>query len=148
MFRIFVSNRSSLELGLLLTRLGIGALFATFGFMKLIGGPQKWFWLGSQMANVGITFLPTAWGFLAANAEFIGGLCLIFGFSTRLATIFMSIVMVVALIYHLKNGDEFSIYAQALAFLIVLVSIFLSGPGHYSFDEYLYNKEHKEEKTV
>jgi uncharacterized membrane protein YphA (DoxX/SURF4 family) len=56
MFRLFVSNRSSLELGLLITRLGVGAIFTLYGFMKLMGGPQKWFWLGSQLANVGITF--------------------------------------------------------------------------------------------
>lgn len=148
MFRLFVSNRSSLELGLLITRLGVGAIFTLYGFMKLMGGPQKWFWLGSQLANVGITFLPTVWGFVAANAEFLGGLCLIFGFSTRLATLFMSAVMVIALMYHVKNGDAFGVYAQPLGFLIIFISIFISGPGHYSFDEYLYNKKHKEVASV
>lgn len=144
MLRLFVSNRSSLELGLLLTRIGMGIIFMIYGFLKLIAGPQKWFWLGSQLSYVGITFLPTAWGFIAANAEFFGGICLIFGFTTRLATIFMSCVMVVALMYHFKNGDEFGVYAQPLGFLIVLISIFVSGPGNYSFDEYLYNKTHKD----
>lgn len=148
MFRLFVSNRSSLELGLLITRLGIGTIFTIYGFMKLVSGPQKWFWLGSQLSNVGITFLPTVWGFVAANIEFLGGLCLIFGFSTRLMTICMSMVMVVALMYHFKHGDEFSVYAQPLGFLIVFLSICVSGPGHYSFDEYLYNKKHKDITSV
>lgn len=143
MFRLFVSNRSSLELGLLITRLGVGAIFAIYGWMKLMGGPQTWLWLGSQLSHFGITFFPMVWGFIAANVEFIGGLCLFFGFSTRLATILMSIVMVVALAYHFDHGDKFDIYAQALIFLIIFVSICISGPGYYSFDEYLYNKKHK-----
>lgn len=141
MWGLLLSNKSSLELGLLFIRMGIGLVFTIHGFMKLMGGPAKWLWLGSQLAHLGITFLPTMWGFIAANAEFIGGLCLIFGFLTRVAALFIIGVMVVALIYHMKNGDEWTVYSYALSMLIVMIGLLLSGPSKYSLDEHIYNKK-------
>ena len=139
MFKGFISNQHSLELGLLVIRVGIGATFAVHGFMKLTAGTEKWFWLGSQLSHVGITFLPTMWGFIAANAEFIGGLCLIFGFATRFAAGLIGVVMAIALLYHYKNNDAWGTYSYALSLLIIMFGILLGGPGSYAFDAYFYH---------
>lgn len=144
MWFILLSSKSSLELGLLFIRMGIGLIFVVHGFLKLTGGPEKWIWLGQQLAPFGITFLPVVWGFIAANTEFLGGLCLIFGLATRLATLFIACVMIVALVYHLKNGDSWTVYSYALAMLIVMIGLLLSGPSRYSLDEYIYNKKRSE----
>lgn len=144
MWFILLSSKSSIELGLLFIRMGIGLIFVIHGFMKLAGGPQKWIWLGSQLVPFGIAFLPVIWGFIAANAEFIGGLCLIFGLGTRIATLFIACTMIVALMYHLNNGDSWTIYSYALSMLVVMIGLFLSGPSKYSLDEYIYNKKRSE----
>lgn len=85
MFNFLLSNVQSMELGLLCLRVGIGLVFVMHGWGKIID-VQQWHWLGSQMSHVGITFLPALWGFLAAAAEFVGGLCLVFGFATRIVS--------------------------------------------------------------
>lgn len=140
MWLLCVSNRSTLELGLLLIRMSTGFVFTVYGVMKLLGGPAKWIWLGSQLAPFGITFLPSMWGFIAANAEFFGGLCLIFGFATRPATFLLVCLLTVALTYHLRNGDAWDVYAHALSLMFVIIGLLVSGPGKYSLDRYLYDK--------
>ncbi len=141
MFKGFISNQHSLELGLLVIRVGIGAIFTVHGLTKLMRGTEEWLWLGSQLSHVGITFLPTMWGFIATNAEFIGGLCLIFGFATRFAAGLISIVMAVALVYHYKKGDTWGNYSYALSLLIIMLGILLAGPGSYALDAYFYHKK-------
>ena len=91
------------------------------------------------MKNFGITFWPIAWGLAASYAEFFGGICLIFGLGTRIAALLISCVMIVALTYHLKNGDSVSVYEYPLFLLIVAVSIIISGGGNYSLDYYFKN---------
>ena len=48
------------DLGLLLLRIGIGAMFVAHGFPKLIGGPAKWTALGTATSHLGIDFAPLA----------------------------------------------------------------------------------------
>lgn len=140
MWRLCMSNRSTLELGLLLIRMGTGFVFMVYGVMKLLAGPAKWVWLGSQLAAFGITFLPSVWGFIAANVELLGGVCLIFGFATRPAALFLVCLLIVALTYHFGHGDAWDVYAHALSLMIVIIGILVSGPGKYSLDAYLYDK--------
>ncbi len=140
MWRLCMSNRSTLELGLLLIRMGIGFVFMVYGALKLLSGPAKWIWLGQQLAPFGITFLPAVWGFIAANVEFFGGLCLIFGFATRPVALLLVCLLTVALTYHVRNGDGFEVYAQALLCMVIAIAFLISGPGKYALDTYLCDK--------
>ena len=67
-------NKYSTDYGLLIIRAGMGILFLIFGWPKIIGGTEMWNGIGGSMANVGIHFAPTFWGFMAAFAEFAGGI--------------------------------------------------------------------------
>ena|SRR3990167_5034708 len=125
------------DLGLLVLRVGIGLIFIMHGYPKLMGGQEKWLWLGNQMVYLGITFAPTVWGFLAAAAECIGGGMLVLGLGTRLAAFLMACVMIVAIVMHITIGDLFTVYSHPLAILIVFVSLFISGAGAYSVDNVL-----------
>ena len=148
MMKWLLSNHATLNLGLLFIRVGIGLVFVLHGFGKITGGTESWVWLGSQMSHLGITFLPAFWGFLAASAELIGGLCLVFGFATRIVSTALAFVMSVALLYHLDKGDAFGTYAHPLSLLIVFIGMVLAGPGSYSFDHWLYERKNEPDGSL
>ncbi|MGQ4809837.1 hypothetical protein NKDENANG_03273 [Candidatus Entotheonellaceae bacterium PAL068K] len=80
-------------LALLVARLGVGWIFTPGGWDKLHGiqGLAEWF------GTLGIPF-PDVSAWMTALFEFIGGLCVIFGFGTRFFAVALSIIMAVALI--------------------------------------------------
>lgn len=125
-----------LNSGILLLRVGIGAIFIIHGLQHIMGGSTTWSSLGSQMGLFGIHFAPLFWGLLAAATEFAGGTLLILGLFTRVAALFLTFVMVVALTMHVHNGDSFLIYSHALSMLVVFISIGVAGGGKYSLDGY------------
>lgn len=71
---------------------------------------------------------------LAAFAEGICALFIIFGFLTRFSALVLTINMTVAVLFvHLFN-DPFGGMELALLYLVVFFAIFLLGPGKYSID--------------
>lgn len=123
------------EEGLLILRVGIGLMFMfAHGMGKLFGGPEQWERVGEAAQYVGLDFLPIFWGFLAAVAEFVGGLLLALGALFRLALVFLISVMIVATTMHLTTGMG-SPY-QAIEMGIVFFSLLFTGPGKYSLDAY------------
>ncbi|WP_035560420.1 DoxX family protein [Hymenobacter sp. IS2118] len=126
------------DLGLLLLRVGLGVMFMVHGFPKLAGGPEAWASLGGVMGSVGLGFAPTFWGFLAALAEFGGGLLLAVGLWFRLACFGLLVTMIMATVMHLSKGDGFGGYAHALESAFVFLGLLLAGPGRYSLDERLF----------
>lgn len=123
------------DIGLLLLRLGIGLSFVMHGSGKMFGGPELWGQVGASMTNFGITQYHGVWGFLAAFAEFGGGIMLILGFLTRPAAIMMFLTMVVATVMHVKKGDGFNVYSHALEMGVVFLSLIFVGPGRFSIDK-------------
>ncbi len=132
---LFSNKKKYMDIGLLVMRVGIGVIFIKFGWEKINAGSQKWLWLGSQMAHLGITFAPVFWGFKAACLEFFGGLSLVSGFFTRLGALGIAGVMFVAIIMHLKMGDSFQTIAFPLSLLCVMVGLVFAGGGSYSLDD-------------
>ncbi len=130
---MFINNSSKYQsLGLLLIRLGIGFSFVYFhGWEKISGGVDKWEMLGNQMQYAGIHFLPVFWGFMAALAEFGGGILITIGLFTRPAAFFMAFTMLVAnLMHYHKAGLE----AHPFEMLFIFIALFLMGAGKYSLD--------------
>ncbi len=125
------------DAGLLVLRIGLGAMFLFHGGPKIFGGPEKWGKLGTTMENLGIHFLPVFWGFMASVAEFFGGICIITGLFFRPACILLVITMMVAALRHLSRGDGLSGASHAIENGIVFLSLILIGPGKYSLDEFL-----------
>jgi len=129
------------NIGLLLMRIGIGICFMIHGYPKLTGGPAKWEWLGANMSNLGITFAPKFWGFMAASAEFFGGMFLVLGLAFPLVCILLLFTMFVAMAFHLASEDDFMKYSHALESGIVFLSLAVAGPGVYSLDYMLFNNK-------
>lgn len=122
------------NLGLLILRVGLG-LFVAFmhGWDKITGGPGMWTELGGTMDQVfGIGFLPTFWGFMAAVAEFVGGLLVVLGLLFRPALILLILNMATAATMHITTGQGSP--ELALVYGIAWLALFFTGPGRYSLD--------------
>ena len=125
------------DVGLLVLRLGLGAMFIFHGAPKMFGGVETWGKLGMAMGTFGINFLPAFWGFLSAVAEFLGGILIILGLFFRPACMLLTINMIVATSMHLNRGDGLGGASHAIEDGIVFLSLILIGPGKYSLDEKL-----------
>lgn len=131
----------SKNLGLSVMRVGIGLIFLKFGTEKLLAGPSKWHELGTATKYLGITFLPTVWGLLAACAEFFGGMALVIGLATRLAAFLIACVMFVAVTMHYSINDSWTHISFPLAIFFVMAGLIIAGGGSYSVDKYLHRKQ-------
>jgi len=123
------------NLSLLFLRLVLAYGFYEPARMKWsnIGSVAEWF------ASMGFP-LPTLQAYMAASAEGLGVLLLMLGLGTRLISIPLIIVMVVAIVtVHLPHGfssgdNGFEIPLYYILMLFVLVS---HGGGKYSVDNFL-----------
>src|ERR1700721_4302640 len=93
---MFKSLAKHADLGLLIGRLGIGAIFIVFGWHKLSGGQAAWIHYGHALASLGINFMPNVWGLIAALSEFAGGILGVLGFFFRPAAMLIALTMLVA----------------------------------------------------
>lgn len=123
------------DFGLLVMRLGLGLAFILHGSDKMFGGPDAWTTLGGNMAPLGITFLPMLWGFLAAFAEFGGGILLILGLAFRPAALMLLCTMIVATFTLYKGGQDFNTYSHPLKMAFVFFALLFVGPGRFSIDK-------------
>lgn len=121
--------------GLLLLRVGIGLMMVYHGYPKIVGGEATWIKLGGAMKFMGITFAPAFWGFMAAAAEFLGGILLTFGLLTRLAAAMLTFTMLTAVIMKFSTGAGLAGASNALELAIVFIALLLTGPGKYSLDD-------------
>lgn len=116
------------DLAILLLRVGLGLVFVFHGWQKLQNMEQT---IGF-FATIGISAF---WTYVAAWAEFVGGLLLIVGLFVRYAGIVLAIVMAVAvLVVHLKNGYSLQNggYEYALTLLLGALALAFIGAGRYS----------------
>lgn len=121
--------------GLLAMRVGIGLMFAiVHGWPKLIGGPERWAKLGGAMKSFGIDFAPEFWGFMAAFAEFAGGIALALGLLTRPFLALLIVTMVVAAVKHLAAGDGLKGSSHSIEVGFAFLGLFFTGPGKLSLD--------------
>ncbi len=123
------------DVGILILRAGIGVMMVLHGWPKLAGGQQAWEKVGGAMGNLGISFWPVFWGFLAAMSETLGGALLAAGFLTRYAAMFLTFTMVVATITMYRVGQgAFSEWGHPAELGIVCLSLVIIGAGKYSVD--------------
>lgn len=123
------------NIGLLILRIGIGAMFVFHGAPKIFGGPAKWEGVGKAVGIFGLDFAPVFWGFMAAVSEFAGGFALILGLFMREFSALLVITMTVAASFHFNRGEGLFGAAHAVELGIVFFSLIFIGPGKYSLDE-------------
>lgn len=124
-------SKSYPDAGLLIIRIGIGALMIWHGWPKITGGVEKWESLGKNVAEIGITFFPVFWGFCAALAETLGGLLVITGIFFRPALVALLFTMFIAVIVNMKPGDTFGDWSEAAEIGVVCFGLLVAGAGKY-----------------
>lgn len=125
------------DFGILLLRIGLGAMMAWHGFPKFTGGVAAWTEIGGAMSHVGVAIYPVFWGFCAAVIEFFGGIALVFGLFTRLVSLLLCLTMAVAATMHLSMGDGLQTASHSIELAIVFLAVVLIGPGRFSVDRRL-----------
>ena len=124
------------HLGLAVIRIGAGIIFLIFGYNKLISGTAHVTEIGSAVSLFGITCGYVVWGYLAALTEFCAGLAYITGFWTRIASLPLICLLIVALKFHFSKGDPSTAWGFAFSLLCVAIGFFLAGSGTYSMDHF------------
>ncbi len=122
----------------LLFRLTLAYGFYNPAMAKLnnIDGIAKWF------AGMNLP-LPTLNAYLATTTEVTGVILLALGLATRMISVPLMVVMLVAIFtVHIGNGFEAGDngFEIPLYYLLILFSLFISGPGKFSLD-YLITKK-------
>lgn len=128
-------NGKTLDLGLLVIRLGLGAMFVGHGQGKVFGGPTMWEGLGKTMAMFGLDFAPTFWGAAAAFSEFLGGILVAIGLFFRPACAALAFTMLVAVGFHMKSGHGFATipsWSGAAHCFVAFAGLLLTGPGKFA----------------
>jgi putative oxidoreductase len=119
-------NSTRVSLALLLLRLIIGIAFLQHGYGKITA---PFGWMGPEAP------VPGALQGLAAFAEFFGGLAVMIGLLTPLASLGLVITMAVAASFHVMKGDPFvQGYELAVVYLTISAALLLAGPGRFSAD--------------
>ena len=121
---------------ILLVRLSVGLLFFESGRGKLF---VKFDELVKYFGELGIP-LPYLNAMVTAWIEFVGGICLIIGFATRIFSGPLAFIMLVAILTaQLKTvhtlGDF--LFLPEVLLLMIFIWLVFSGPGKVSLDHFL-----------
>lgn len=123
------------DVGLLVARLVIGAVFIAHGGQKLFS-----LWGGGGIEGTGAMFEQTGLSpgeplaVMAGAGEFFGGILLVLGLLTRLGAFSVGVSMVVAIIAIHLPGPFLDGYEFPLTLLAGAVVLLLTGPGRLSLD--------------
>jgi putative oxidoreductase len=129
-------------------RLVLGVIFFAHGAQKMLGWFGGYGFTGTMGFFTGVMHIPAPFAFLAIAAEFFGGLGLIFGLLTRVASfgIFCNMVMAVAIVHRqfglfmnwtgAQKGEGYEYH-----FLVLAITAFLMirGAGAASVDRMLFS---------
>lgn len=103
MFRKLIATDNDIATTIL--RLVLGVIFFAHGAQKMLGWFGGYGFTGTRGFFTGVMHIPAVFAFLAIAAEFLGGVGLIFGLLTRVASFGISCNMIVAVaLVHSRFG--------------------------------------------
>ena len=125
-------------MALLILRLFLGVVFVMHGSQKLLGafGGSGITGFAGLLAKYGIE-PHVLWAWVVAITEFVGGICILFGFLTRFWAAGLVIDMTVAVVkVHLVNGFFWTKggFEFVLTLGIIALVLLMTGPGSLSMD--------------
>lgn len=118
------------SLALLPLRIVMGLAFILHGWGK-VRAPFSWMGEGATV--------PGILQAMAAFSEFAGGMALVLGLLTPLASALLAVTMAEAVRFHLSSGDPFvgaggPSYELAAVYFSAALLFLIIGPGRYSLD--------------
>jgi putative oxidoreductase len=116
------------DLAIAILRIGSALMMLTHGWSKLINFSSS---LATFRDPIGLG--PAVSLQLAIFAEFFCAILLAAGLFTRLSLIPLIITMAVAA-FGVHAADPFSTQEKSLLYLLIFITLLLTGPGKYSFD--------------
>ncbi|NJD54350.1 MAG: DoxX family protein [Candidatus Methanoperedens sp.] len=129
---------------LIILRAALGIIFFAHGSQKLLG------WFGGYGFDATMQFfqqigIPAIIAMLIILGEFFGGILILSGLFTRVASAWISIIMLGALfMVHLPNGfflsGDKAGYEYVFALLFTALYLMLNGAGSLSLDRLIKNK--------
>ncbi|MGB6205829.1 DoxX family protein [Mycobacterium sp.] len=136
-------RRGTQNLGLLILRVGLGAVFAAHGLQKLFGwwGGQGLNGFKNSLSDIGFQHADIL-TYCAAGGEIAAGVLLMLGLFTPLAAAGVLAYLVNSVLagmsaqhhgksfpFFLPNGHEYE-----LTLIVMAAAVILAGPGRYGFD--------------
>ena len=120
------------NLALLILRITAGIGLATHGYPKIMGGGMEDF--AGYLESMDFP-MPIICAWAAKGSELFGGICVAIGLFTRPCALLCAITMLIAILTtHL--GDEFKNWELALAYLAMMTTILITGPGRLSLESW------------
>ena len=118
-----------------LVRMCAGLSLAAHGYPKLFGATAVNAAFFEQAGSHPALF----WTILTGLTEFGGGLCLAFGFLTRLAAVPVLVFLLVAVKFHAANGFYWNQlgFEYPLFWALVVVHFLVRGGGRWSADRFI-----------
>ena len=123
------------DLGLLVLRAGVGAVFLFLHGLPLLLDPASWARIGRATSYLGVGFGHQAWGFFAVLAMTLGAGCLLLGWFHRSAALALALTMAVASIWRFYPFGGWDAAAHPFTLMIVCFSLTILGPGKYAVDK-------------
>ncbi len=116
------------DVGLLLIRFGLAAVFIVHGLMKF----QNMDMTVGFFSGLG---LPAFMAYLVTAVETFGGIAMLIGYKARIAGYLLAIVMVVAIIMVKMSVGFVGGFEFDLMLLLAALGIALSGAGRYAIEK-------------
>ena len=131
------------EIGALILRVTLGALFFFHGLDKFQGGIEN---IVAWFDSMG---LPGFLAYVVALIELVGGIALVIGFGTRLVSALMAIIMIgatlkVKLSLGLLGNGQMAGYELDIAFLAMAIYLVINGSKVLSVGQLIFNRDSNE----
>jgi putative oxidoreductase len=72
---------------------------------------------------------------VSVYVQLIGGILLLIGFKTRIASLLIMFNFIVAMLVHLRADDSIEGMTPPMAMLVISLTLFFTGPGKWSVDK-------------
>jgi len=154
MFRKLIATDNDVATAVL--RLVVGVVFFAHGAQKLLGWFGGYGFTGTMGMFTGYLHIPAPLALLAIVAEFFGGLGLIFGLLTRVASlgIFVNMIVAIAMVHApfgffmnwtgMQKGEGYEFHLLVVALTSFLM---VHGAGAFSIDRLLSSATHNSSRA-
>lgn len=127
----------SIDMGILVARIVVGVYFIAHSYELFDINAMNNF---AEYLSKDLHFpQPLFMAYLRTSAEFFGGILLILGLYTRIATILITFTMLVAA-FTAGNGDVFGDAEMNVIYAVFCLTILFTGSGKFSIQKYLFKE--------